>query len=120
MLQEQGLTVIEAGSAEDALGALSSMRIDVLVTDVNLPGLSGPELAVRARAVVPSVGVVFATGDYSVANAVAGAVVLSKPYDDEALGAAILKAAGHLPATVGSSEAASSEVSVLSEASKNE
>lgn len=120
MLQEQGLTVIEAGSAEDALGALSSMRIDVLVTDVNLPGLSGPELAVRARAVVPSVGVVFATGDYSVANAVAGAVVLNKPYDDEALGAAILKAAGYLQATIGSSEAASSEVSVLSEASKNE
>ncbi|CAN5305873.1 PAS domain-containing protein [soil metagenome] len=94
MLQEQGLTVIEAASAEDALAALSTMRIDALVTDVNLPGLSGPELAVRARAVAPMIGVVFATGDNAVSGAVAGAVVLTKPYGDDALGAAVKAATG--------------------------
>ncbi len=94
MLQEQGLTVIEAGSAEDALAALSSMRIDALVTDVNLPGLSGPELAVRARAIAPAIGVVFATGDNAVSGAVSGAVVLTKPYGDDALGAAVKAATG--------------------------
>ena len=70
------------------------MRIDALVTDVNLPGLSGPELAVRARAVAPAIGVVFATGDNAVSGAVAGAVVLAKPYGDDALGTAIIEAAG--------------------------
>lgn len=99
MLQAQGMTVIEAGSAEEALAALSTMRIDVLVTDVNLPGLSGPELAVRARAIAASVGVVFATGDNAVVQAVAGSVVLTKPYGDEALAAAIRRAAGYLGAT---------------------
>lgn len=105
LLQEQGLTVIEAGSAEDALAALSTMRIDVLVTDVNLPGLSGPELAIRARDVVPTVGVVFATGDNAVPMAVPGAVVLTKPYNDEALAAAILSAGAQAVLTEVSSPA---------------
>lgn len=94
MLQQRGFTVIEAGSAEEALAALSSMRIDVLVTDVNLPGMSGPDLAVHARGALPNMGIVFATGDESVPHAVAGSVVLTKPYGDEDLGAAIVSAVG--------------------------
>ncbi len=93
MLQSQGLTVVEAGSAEEALAALATARIDVLVTDVNLPGLSGPDLARRARAVAPHVGVVFATGDRHVEDSVEGAVLLNKPYDDEALADAVRTAA---------------------------
>jgi len=45
-----------------------------------LPGLSGEELARRARALRPHLGVVFATGGQHVSE-VPGYVVLRKPYD---------------------------------------
>jgi len=92
LLQAQGMTVIEAASAEDALAALATANIDVLVTDVNLPGLSGPDLARRARELAPRVGIVFATGDNHVPDAVPGSVILTKPYDDDALAEAIRSA----------------------------
>ncbi|GGE17282.1 two-component system sensor histidine kinase/response regulator [Aureimonas endophytica] len=99
MLQEFGHVVIEAGSAEDALVALETAPIDVLVTDVNLPGLSGPQLAVEARRIRPGIAVVFATGDARVEGA-EGCVVLSKPYDGTALDAAVNRAAA-IPARPG-------------------
>lgn len=40
MLQDSGLILIEAGSAEEALTALQTMAVDTLVTDLNLPGAS--------------------------------------------------------------------------------
>jgi PAS domain S-box-containing protein len=92
MLQDAGHVVVEAASAEDALVALETVPVEVLVTDVNLPGLSGPQLARRARSVRPGVGVVFATGDAAVPGA-DGAIVLQKPYDARALDAAVCRAA---------------------------
>ncbi len=91
MLQDAGHVVVEAGSAEDAMVALETAPIDVLVTDVNLPGLAGPDLAAHARHVRPDVAVVFATGDSGVPGA-GDAVVLTKPYDGPALDAAIGRA----------------------------
>jgi FixJ family two-component response regulator len=91
MLSESGMTVVEAASAEDAIMALQTVLIDVLVTDVNLPGLSGPELATKARALRPTIGIVFATGDSEVAMGRndPGVTVLSKPYDMVALTSAV-------------------------------
>ena len=96
MLEASGVGVVEAASAEDAAMALQTAAIDVLVTDVNLPGMSGPELASRARTLRPTVGIVFATGD---AEAVAGledarTIVLAKPYDADALKRAVRVALG--------------------------
>jgi len=95
MLQEAGHVVIEAPSAEDAATSLQMAPVDVLVTDYNLPGISGAELARRARAANPRLGVVFATGDAGAvdASAAAGSVILSKPYGARALRDAVLKAA---------------------------
>jgi len=95
MLQEAGHVVIEAPSAEDAATSLQMAPVDVLVTDYNLPGISGAELARRARAANPRLGVVFATGDAGAVegSAAAGAVVLPKPYGARALRDAVLKAA---------------------------
>jgi PAS domain S-box-containing protein len=91
MLGDAGHVVIEAGSAEQALGLLPTGSIDVLLTDVNLPGMSGPELAQEARRLRPGIGVVFATGDSHVEGA-GDAVILPKPYDMDALEAAVRKA----------------------------
>ncbi|CAN5185532.1 PAS domain-containing protein [soil metagenome] len=91
MLNESGMTVIEAASAEDAVMALQAVAIDVLVTDVNLPGLSGPELAIQARALRPKIGIVFATGDsdVSMGRNDPAVTILSKPYDMVALSSAV-------------------------------
>ncbi|BDA85249.1 hypothetical protein Sa4125_27910 [Aureimonas sp. SA4125] len=91
MLQDAGHNVIEASSAEEALAMLDSGSIDVLLTDVNLPGMSGTELAETARRLKPDIGLVFATGDFEVTGA-PGAVVLNKPYLAESLEAAVLEA----------------------------
>jgi response regulator RpfG family c-di-GMP phosphodiesterase len=45
--------VREAGDAETALADIARHPPDVVVADVNLPGLSGPELVARIRAAIP-------------------------------------------------------------------
>ena len=44
-----GVHVIEAADADEALGGLGADPFDVLLTDVVLPTLSGPELVSRLR-----------------------------------------------------------------------
>jgi CheY-like chemotaxis protein len=92
MLQDSGFIVVEAGSAEDARAALQTMAVDFLVTDLNLPGASGTELAAEARALRPSTMIVFATGDPSSVRDQSGSVVLAKPYDETKLAAALASA----------------------------
>jgi CheY-like chemotaxis protein len=95
MLKDLGHVVVEAGSAEDALVALETAPVDVLVTDVNLPGMSGPDLARRAVASRPRIGIVFATGDRHVPGIesfAANTAMLLKPYDMSDLDKAVAKA----------------------------
>jgi signal transduction histidine kinase/DNA-binding response OmpR family regulator len=94
VLAAQSHVVIQAGDAPAALGVLASARVDVLVADLGLPGISGAELARRARADHPALGVVFATGDRLAARqaGVARAVVLVKPFQPEELGFALSRA----------------------------
>ena len=56
----------EAGSAEEAMGLIESLLPDVAIVDVNLPGMSGLELARRIATSAPSVRVliVSAYDDY--------------------------------------------------------
>jgi PAS domain S-box-containing protein len=89
ILKEQGLIVLEAASAEDALTALQTLPVDVLVTDLNLPGISGSKLAEQARALRPAALIIYATGDPSTVQKETDAVILAKPYDAEKLAALI-------------------------------
>ncbi len=95
ILQDAGFVVVEAASAEEALTALQSIHVDVLVTDINLPGASGRDLAARARTLRPSALVVFATGDPTSVKSEKDAIILSKPYDAEDLQSAIAHGLGH-------------------------
>jgi CheY-like chemotaxis protein len=85
LLVHLGHEVRAAGTAEDAL-ALVSGDSDVLITDVQLPGMSGDMLAAEARVLAPGIRIVFATGKGEVNNW-PDAVVLRKPYDLMALAA---------------------------------
>lgn len=100
ILKEIGFAVIEAASAEDAFTALQTAVVDVLVTDLNLPGASGAELAAHTRAHHPLAVIIYATGDPGAIPADNNAVILAKPYDAAKLEAAIGQATAN-PSAVG-------------------
>ncbi|HEY5801526.1 MAG TPA: response regulator, partial [Burkholderiaceae bacterium] len=92
MLGSLGYRVLKAASADEGLLVLESgAQIDLLFTDVVMPGaLRGPELAERARALIPGLSVLFTSGYTQ--NAMqeggklkAGVELLSKPYRMEQL-----------------------------------
>ncbi len=97
MVGECGLAVDEAGDGAEALRRLAGdPEIDVLVTDLGLPGMPGAELIRQARAARPSLMIVVASG-YSRDGAVdqglpEDAVFLSKPFDVAKLRRAIFGA----------------------------
>jgi CheY-like chemotaxis protein len=100
MLGNLGHSVIEAGNAREALALLEGHAIDVMLTDIGLPGLSGSELAARAAQRVPGLRVVFASGREAVPGAAAAegllakAIFLQKPYGPDELVAALSAAMG--------------------------
>ncbi len=92
MIAELGFAVIEAMDGAMALATLESgVRIDVVFTDIGLPGMRGDELARRAKAMRPNVKIVLASGytDTGAAEGIDGAVSLDKPYDAAALAKAL-------------------------------
>lgn len=82
-LEDAGLSVIEAGTAEQALSSAGDTMIDIIVTDVHLPDMTGLALALKLREDRPDLPVIFATGDRNLpeAEGLAKAMLLSKPYD---------------------------------------
>jgi PAS domain S-box-containing protein len=50
LLEDHGVVVMTAASAADALAILRERRIDVLVSDIGMPGMDGYELIRRVRA----------------------------------------------------------------------
>jgi two-component system response regulator AtoC len=69
-LARQGFEVETAGSAEQALVGLAEFRPDVVVLDVNLPGMDGMQLLARLRERDPSTAVIMVTGHGHVEMAV--------------------------------------------------
>ncbi len=63
-LRNKGYTVVEANSGESALTEIDRLdgRIDVLVTDVVMPGVDGPTLARRVRETRPDMKIIFISG----------------------------------------------------------
>ena len=63
-LRIEGLTVLEAGSADEALKILQdkNLRVDLIVTDVIMPGLDGPSWVKMARVDRPDTPVIFVSG----------------------------------------------------------
>ncbi|HZT24923.1 MAG TPA: response regulator [Pseudolabrys sp.] len=85
VLAERGFAVYEVASAEEALDYIGrGGPVDVLFTDVNLPGIDGAELADRVRALHPDLPILYASGRYhaaDIASMVSRSIFVSKPYD---------------------------------------
>ncbi len=41
---------MEAGNGEEALAQLSAHRVDIILTDINMPGMNGEELLLKLQA----------------------------------------------------------------------
>ncbi|MGH7375593.1 MAG: response regulator [Candidatus Rokuibacteriota bacterium] len=87
VLEMNGYTVLEALDAEDAmrLGESHPGVIDLLITDVVMPRMSGPELARRLRARRPALRVLCMSGypespDREIEGAGSWTVWLQKPF----------------------------------------
>lgn len=82
-------------SAEAALDLLSKESFDVMVTDIGLPGLSGLELARRARDIQPDVSITVASGYARGDDVPVDVGWLMKPFGIDEYAALLAKAAGH-------------------------
>jgi PAS domain S-box-containing protein len=92
MLEENGYTVLAAQDAEQALELSQAHReaIHLMLTDVVMPGMSGPELAARLRSTRPAMRVVYASGyvDWKLAEFDLGGDdvnILQKPFTQDTL-----------------------------------
>lgn len=99
-LLREHFSVMEAASAEEAIevAAAHGEQIDVLLTDIMLPGMKGTELASKMQALDPNLKVVFVSGyagedgETTVAGLPPGVQLLRKPFALGALTAAIYSA----------------------------
>ncbi|HEX6374916.1 MAG TPA: PAS domain S-box protein [Allosphingosinicella sp.] len=95
LLDELGYRVLSVASADEALERMAEESVDLLFSDVVMPGRSGVELARLARAQKPSLPVLLASGYSDEIVGLAGAEfeIVRKPYDvtllEAALGAAL-------------------------------
>jgi signal transduction histidine kinase/DNA-binding response OmpR family regulator len=83
LLMVLGHKVQSVTKAEEALALPHASEFDVLLTDINLPGMSGIELARTMLAQLPHIRIVFASGYGKVAAEKLGfeAEFLPKPYN---------------------------------------
>lgn len=101
--------VIRAGDATSALRELNARRIDAVFLDINMPGLSGIELAGVLANFSERPAIVFVTAhdDKAVAAFDVGAIdYLLKPIRDDRLDEAVRRAAGVQTADAGPAEPA--------------
>lgn len=92
-LEELGLRTVRCGRADQAMAALrDNSEIGLVVSDVLMPGMTGPELVAAIRKEHPGLPVLFVTGfagDIESAEAFGGHAVLRKPFTIAALGKAV-------------------------------
>jgi DNA-binding response OmpR family regulator len=89
-LSDQGFCVQAVSTAAEALRALRCDPVDVLFTDINLPGdMDGAALARRAREMQPQLPVIYASARSNALNPVdrvPGSTFLPKPYEPLVVG----------------------------------
>ncbi|MGN6384972.1 MAG: PAS domain S-box protein [Verrucomicrobiota bacterium] len=85
-LQAVGFEVFSAHNADEAFRILSQNEVDLLLTDYNMPGISGMDLIAQARVRWPKIKCILASGylDQAVEDRILnelGSATLRKPYN---------------------------------------
>ena len=68
-LEDEGHIVRTCSSGEEALEILHNEPVELLITDIRMPGMDGTQLVEKARDLNPAIGVVFMTGYASLTSA---------------------------------------------------
>jgi signal transduction histidine kinase len=104
-LRRRGYTVFEARNGEEAIdwASKSALHADMLITDVVMPGMSGPNLAARLMQQTPELRVLYMSGYTDDATEVHGAFwggvpLLQKPFTPSQLAQSVRMALDHNPA----------------------
>src|SRR3989304_1169366 len=100
-LTSRGYDVVPACDVAEALRILSAARVDLVITDLKMPGASGLELVRYVREHLHGAEVITITGYPSVQGAVAAVKSgaegsLTKPFTQDELFAAVGRAVGKL------------------------
>ena len=96
-LSTSGCTVLSARDGQEALRIVSQRKsaIDLLLTDVVMPGMNGPALAKQVRALCPETKILYMTGysgEFIRADMlIAGVSLIQKPFTPADLGRKISK-----------------------------
>jgi CheY-like chemotaxis protein len=82
ILAEPGYTILTASDGYEALGILADKWVNLLITDVRMPGIDGFELARQAKVMRPQLHVIYFSGYSTQEEEKAGPIygpVLRKP-----------------------------------------
>ncbi|HJU93174.1 MAG TPA: EAL domain-containing protein [Pyrinomonadaceae bacterium] len=90
----------DAGSAEEALAALSHDTFDLVISDIDMGGMSGLELVPRVHSLAPDTVVVMISGNHDIEFAIEALRVgafdyISKPIDLRHVEASVERALNH-------------------------
>jgi CheY-like chemotaxis protein len=81
LLRAEGFLVVEASRAAEALAYLATgQSVDLVFTDIRMPGMSGVELAAEVKARYPGIQVILTSADAGPVNLNQLGSFISKPY----------------------------------------
>jgi two-component system NtrC family response regulator len=100
LLSEEGLEVFTAGNGEEALKMVRQTDLDLIVTDMRMPGMDGLELLKTVKTINPDLPVIMVTAFGEVEKAVAAMKAgaynyLTKPFNNDELILNVFKAVQH-------------------------
>ena len=78
ILSEPGYTVLTASDGFEAVRLLADRHVDLLIADIRMPGLDGPQLGRQAKVMRPHLHIIFISGRPA-ANAPEFGTFLEKP-----------------------------------------
>ncbi len=89
-LESAGFSILRAENGRDAVRLLQDHKVDLMISDMKMPGMSGMEVLSKARTLQPGLPIIFLTAYGTIPDAVkavkAGAVdYLAKPFDGREL-----------------------------------
>ncbi|HEV7961281.1 MAG TPA: ATP-binding protein [Actinoplanes sp.] len=102
LLQPAGYTVTVTNTPRAALAFLATSIVDLVITDVVMPDLTGPELAVKVQEQRPGLPIMYTSG-YTAgvlgerAHLAADAILVEKPFTRTSLLAAVTRALADRP-----------------------
>ncbi len=104
ILSEPGHTVLTASDGYEALRVLVDRTVDLLITDLKMPGISGFELARQAKLMRPHLQVIYISGSQGATGRPEGRTygrVLRKPVRASDLLVEVTRALSPSPARFG-------------------